>query len=125
MKTITITDSMSDTEIARLARSSDFNLDISRLSDLSRLPAHVLAILHTEANTLTTPNLQTAATIHAPNATEVNLPQLKKARVIYANAAASFSAPQLRAFSHIFAFRATSLHIPLSGVSFAQRLLVN
>jgi hypothetical protein len=53
------------------------------------------------------------------------LPQLKKARVIYANAAASFSAPQLRVFSHIFAFRATNLHIPLSGVGLAQRLLVN
>jgi len=104
MDTIAINDVTPEAEIARLALSPGIRLDISGLSDLSRLPEHVYASLHSEAEALKAPNLRSATTIHSPHAVSVILPELVKVGTIYANAATHIHTPKLLSFDRIFAF---------------------
>jgi hypothetical protein len=115
METFVIDDLTPNTEIAPLAKTPNIRLDISRLSDLSRLPEKVSAGIYSDAETLSAPCLRWASTIHAPSAISVSLPQLTAVAVIYANAATTFSAPRLRSPGHIFVFNAKTLDLP-SGV---------
>ena len=112
METFTIDDSTPGAELIKRARVYGIRLDVSQMSDLSRLPEEIAAALYTDAESLDAPKLRSATMIYAPNAAKVNLPQLTEVAVIYANAATSFFAPRLRMFGHIFIFHATTVSLP-------------
>lgn len=108
----TVNDQTTNAEIFRLAQSPKTTLNITDLSDLSRLPTEVNAGLYTEAETLNAPVLRTVGAINAPNATTVLLPQLEHAGNIYVNNATTFTAPRLHRVGQIFAYNATTLILP-------------
>jgi hypothetical protein len=96
----------------RWAGVPSLTIDISRLSDCSRLPARVRGTLASSERAIGIPHLESAGRLHFASAECVHLPRLRSFKEMWAPLLRRFSAGRLETAGRVYARWARSFALP-------------
>jgi hypothetical protein len=111
-RAVVVNDATPQARLEALLKDRRLTLDISQLSDLSRLPATVKASLYSHAETFCAPHLRTVHNIFT-RATTVDLSGLEKAGELHVENAGELKFPKLKAMGSLCAFAIAQLSLPV------------
>lgn len=107
-----VTNAFSDEAIHRFAQSPLVFLDVTRLSDLSRLLSKVKAPLYSNSSKFEALHLVEASDMHLPMCKDLNIPALEEVGAVYFDGRKQANISKLRKAEIIATEKRTTLHAP-------------